>query len=94
MDTPPTPGHVGGIVLEATHGAIGDVAVGWTRDSANRTWIGGGVGDWRLVAGSVPRIETVASGPAGVLGLVGLWDAAGDEVTGFEVWQLVVAPGS
>ena len=47
---------------------------------------------WQIADESSPRIETVAAGPVGVLGLIGIWDDDGGVVNGFEVWKLVERP--
>ena len=79
-------------VLAAIHEAGRDVAVGRSGERG-ATWISEDGVAWRLAAGAGPEIETLASGPAGTLGLVGTWmlidEDTGSQVTGFEVWKLV-----
>jgi len=87
MDPLPSVATSQEVVLAGTRSAELDVAVGKAQDTP-LTWTSDGGTDWRLVEGSLPEIEAVASGPVGVVGLVGTRDVARDEITGFEVWRL------
>ncbi len=93
--TMPLPGlDVGGQILQsAAHEPGRDIAVGLGRDnSASLTWISTDGVRWRIADRSSPPIESIAAGPAGTLGLIGIWDGAGNAVTGFEVWKLIEEP--
>jgi hypothetical protein len=79
------PGAKGAIVLAAADGGDFDVAVGFGEDHG-LTWSSEDGLTWEVAAS--PGIEAVAAGPAGLLGLIGTWDGAGNTVTGFEVWKL------
>jgi hypothetical protein len=78
-----------GIVLAAVHEPGGrDIAVG--RDGGRGgTWVSEDGGTWLMAADATTKIEILADGPAGTVGLVGTWSADGGKVTGFEVWKLV-----
>ena len=75
------------VVLAAVHEPRRDIAVGRSGEQGG-TWISEDGETWRP-ADVTTKIETLATGPAGTLGLVGTWSENGDEVTGFEVWKLV-----
>jgi hypothetical protein len=76
------------VVLAAVHEAGRDIAVGG-QGGQGGTWTSQNGLKWRLAADATTEIETLATGPAGTLGLVGTWSENGEEVTGFEVWKLV-----
>jgi len=80
--------HAGGLVLTGARGPSSDVAVGWSVGRTPQTWISERASPWSGLNGSPPAIEAVGWGPAGAVGLVGRWNAAGDDVTGFDAWRL------
>lgn len=79
------PGH---IVQAATHVPGRDVAI-IRVDQTSMTSISDDGIHWQAADRTSPAVETIATGPAGHLGLVGVWDDAGENVTGFEVWKLL-----
>ena len=76
------------VVLAAVHERNRDIAVGRNGEQGG-TWTSDDGETWHLATDATTKIETLATGPAGTLGLVGTWSADGDGVTGFEVWKLV-----
>jgi hypothetical protein len=86
--TAPINGEGGAVVLAAAHEPGRDIAVG-RNGRTGGTWISEDGETWRMAADATTKVETLAVGPAGTLGLVGTWSGDGSEVTGFEVWKLV-----
>jgi hypothetical protein len=91
MDLLPSDGATDGIVLAATRADDLTAAVGWS-GGAPATWSTADGVTWRLAKRPSASIEGVASGPAGLIGLVTVWDKDGNRVTGFEAWRLEAAP--
>ena len=77
------------VVQAAAHQPGRDIAVGWDEQRRDLTWISDDGIEWRIAEQGSAPIEAIAVGPAGVLGIVGTWDAAGDTVTGFDIWKLL-----
>jgi hypothetical protein len=76
------------IVQSAAHQPGRDIAVSRAKEASITSISDDGI-HWQIADGTSPPIETIAAGPAGLLGLIGIWNDAGDAVTGFEVWRLI-----
>ena len=92
IDSLPSAGHPHAIVIAGTQGTPVDVAI--SAPNERLTWTSRDGIEWPLAQGPSAPIEGLASGPAGVLGLIGTWDDAGSVTTGFQVWRLVAQPAS
>jgi hypothetical protein len=79
---------LGQIVQAATHEPGRDIAIVRAHQMSMTSISDDGI-HWQTADRTSPLIETISTGPAGVLGLIGIWNDAGDAVTGFEVWKLL-----